>query len=297
MAAHATTLLVATALLASCGSRTESGEKTPPDNTLLRFGTLHLAEWNAQGALQATPPHVASTPFEPQSSNATPLFGMVQGERPIAEFIPDIWRLRDHPKPAPYQTPATGCPATQTLLSLVEEMGRIALQKSVHTNIPAALLATPTCEQQPLLDCFLRRIRAEDWSRFSTQLSRGIALKSLVSNLGSCDGNTERWRTRHHFEIVGQRIFFSPDPVYSIRIFEGTYTSYTYANDNFDSVARLIDLGCSGNCFVSPQPLKRLFTCASCQKLEKGREYTAFLQLSRAENEENFVPITFRLPK
>jgi hypothetical protein len=288
MSLKSTLLQISLSMFAASCSARESTPSTP--SSVFRIGNLVLFETNSRNELLPTAPRYEKTPAEvlPRLSysinNKVAATLTAADKRTIPSAQAEPWNLESH------------CKLDNTIKASTEILAKLAKQKNPYTLIDTSLAKLSDCETKKVLDCFLNELNATSWSDFTEANERGLSLKSIVSKLGQCTGSEELWTTKNHFEVIKGDILFFPDVVKAIYIYEGELNGYEYANDNFDSVAKLVNPRCEDNCFVSPQSISALTACSSCKPLVSGKLYTAFLQTRRSARDQDFVRILFRSP-
>ncbi len=271
----------------SCSAR-ENLVSAP--SSIFRIGSLVLFETNSQNEILPTAPRIEKTPPEvlPKLSysidNKVAASLTATDKRTIPAVGAEPWALENN------------CKLGESIKASTKILAELARQKNPYTLIDSSLANLSDCETKKVLECFLNEIHATNWNDFSEAQERGLSLKSIMSKLGQCSGTEELWTTKNHFEIINGDVRFFPDVINALFIYEGELNSYTYANDNFDTVAKLVNPQCQDNCFVSPQSIFTLTNCAACKPLVSGKLYTAFLQMRRSARDQDFVRILFRAP-
>lgn len=274
-------------LTVSCSDK-ESDLQSP--SSVFRIGNIVLFETGANSELLPSAPRIESN-----SESVLPKLTYSVENRIAASIGNADTQVTPRSQASTYKN-SSKCSLNDTLLRSASILSRVAKQKNSYTRVDKAFASISDCESKEALECFLKDINSVSWSDVTTATERGITLKSIVAKLGQCTGSESPWVTQNHFELVGLDARFFPDVVSAIYIFEGAPQSYTYAVDNLNSVAKLSNIMCEENCFVSPQPISALTACAACKPFVAGNSYTAFLKIGIGSRDQDFVRITFVAP-
>jgi hypothetical protein len=283
--------------LGACSSHEDSANAPRYE---LRLGSHVLFSLNAWGELIETP-----SPLQNSLEKTFPKLTFSVENRIVAELGVSDGNIL--PPVATNQYSAQSeCFVGPVLQKTKDALARIALSKDIQTQIPAHFETLSSCQTAKTLECFLNEIGARDWNDLPTAAARGLTLRGIVAKLGTCSGSdaasgTARdtknpWKTKNHFTIAGGKIYFYPSPVVQIFVFEDEHSVYSSALGNSDTHMKTRSGLCLENCFDTAMPLGVLTPSISGNALEKGKTYTAFLQLTQSQADNVMVPVVFVAP-
>ncbi len=280
-------LLLSSALLLSCSGRDHNAVAPA---FAFKVGSHVLFALNANN-------EPLNIPTQPQQGfeNPFPTITINVENRVVAELGASDGTVLPPVITSPFFADAE-CSLGVTLQKTQDALERIALSKDTSTQIGSQFSTFSSCKTKTVLECFLKKISANDWNDLPTAALRGLTLKGIVSRLGDCEGTENAWQTKPHFDIAGGKIYFYPAPVVAVYIYTGIYKSYTTAVATADSHMRATNLLCQENCFDTASPSSILAPSIPGNTLESGKTYTAFLQQTSAQTEKSMTPVVFIAP-
>lgn len=151
------------------------------------------------------------------------------------------------------------------------------------------------CESLSLLACLNAQSSATivgSSDSLTSSLNRSLLLNWLKS-CGASPVLASRLKQNASFFIENDRVLFSPEPVFSILLFDGLWSRYEDANTESAAVATLSESNCSRSdaaCLTSPAPLSK---CSGCDQLKKGQLYTVFFLESLRQSYDVVVSVPY----